>query len=100
VLQGVAAKDLRGMVDEAKKSLGSGVVAYIGVTDGKAALTIGVTADLAGKISAVDLVRAGAAVIGGQGGGGRPDMAQAGGPDGAKADEALAAIREALKAKG
>jgi len=100
VLQGVAAKDLRGMVDEAKKALGSGVVAYIGVADGKAALTIGVTADLAGKISAVDLVRAGAAVVGGQGGGGRPDMAQAGGPDGAKADEALAAIREALKAKG
>jgi len=100
VLEGVAAKDLRGMVDDAKKALGSGVVAFIGVADGKAALTVGVTADLSAKFSAVDLVRAGAAIVGGQGGGGRPDMAQAGGPDGAKADEALAAIRDALKAKG
>ena len=100
VLDGVAAKDLRGMVDEAKKALGSGVVAYIGVADGKAALTIGVTADLTAKISAVDLVRAGAAAVGGQGGGGRPDMAQAGGPDGAKAEAALSAIRDSLKAIG
>jgi len=97
VLDGVPAKDLRGLVDEGKKSLGSGVIAYIGVDDGKAALAVGVTDDLKGKISAVDLVRAGVAAVGGQGGGGRPDMAQGGGPDGAKASDALAAIRAALE---
>jgi len=91
-LDGVAPKDLRGLVDDAKRKLGSGVVAFIGVNEGKAALVIGVTDDLKDKISAVDLVRAGAEAVGGKGGGGRPDMAQAGGPDGAKADEALKAI--------
>jgi alanyl-tRNA synthetase len=97
VLEGVPAKELRGLVDEGKKSIGSGVIAYVGVEDGKAALAIGVTDDLKSKVSAVDLVKAGVAVVGGQGGGGRPDMAQGGGPDGGKASEALAAIREALK---
>ncbi|MES1200680.1 MAG: alanine--tRNA ligase [Pseudomonadota bacterium] len=97
VLDGVPAKDLRGLVDEGKKSLGSGVIAYVGVDEGKAALAVGVTDDLKGKVSAVDLVRAGVAAVGGQGGGGRPDMAQGGGPDGAKAPEALAAIRAALE---
>jgi alanyl-tRNA synthetase len=77
--------------------LGSGIVAYVGVEDGKAALAVGVTDDLKAKFSAVDLVRAGVAAIGGQGGGGRPDMAQGGGPEGAKAGEALAAIRAALE---
>ena len=99
VLDGVPAKDLRGLVDEGKKALGSGIVAYVGVDDGKAALAIGVTDDLKGKVSAVDLVRAGVAAVGGQGGGGRPDMAQGGGPDGGKANEALAAMRDALRAK-
>jgi alanyl-tRNA synthetase len=97
VLDGVPAKDLRGLVDEGKKALGSGIVAYVGVDDGKAALAIGVTDDLKGKVSAVDLVRAGVAAVGGQGGGGRPDMAQGGGPDGANAPNALAAIRAALE---
>jgi alanyl-tRNA synthetase len=97
VLNGVPAKDLRGLVDEGKKSLGSGIVAYIGVDEGKAALAIGVTDDLKGKVSAVDLVKAGVAAVGGQGGGGRPDMAQGGGPNGAAAPQALDAIREALK---
>jgi alanyl-tRNA synthetase len=97
VLEGVPAKDLRGLIDEGKKSLGSGVVAYIGVDEGKASLAVGVTDDLKGKVSAVDLVRAGVAVVGGQGGGGRPDMAQGGGPDGAKAEGALAAIRAAIE---
>ncbi|MGE3142078.1 MAG: alanine--tRNA ligase [Hyphomonadaceae bacterium] len=96
VLDGVPAKDLRGLIDEGKKSLGSGVVAYIGVEDGKAALAVGVTDDLKARINAVDLVRAGVAAVGGQGGGGRPDMAQGGGPNGANADDALAAIRAAL----
>jgi alanyl-tRNA synthetase len=95
-LEGVPAKELRGLVDEGKKIVGSGIVAYVGVDDGKAALAVGVTDDLKGKISAVDLLKAGVAAVGGQGGGGRPDMAQGGGPDGAKANEALAAIREAL----
>jgi alanyl-tRNA synthetase len=97
VLEGVPAKELRGLVDEGKKSLGSGVIAYVGVEDGRAALAVGVTDDLKGKISAVDLVKAGVAAVGGQGGGGRPDMAQGGGPDGANAGKALDAIRAALQ---
>ena len=84
------------MVDEFKKKLGSGVCAVVTVSDGKAALVVGVTDDLTDKVSAVDLVRAGAAALGGKGGGGRPDMAQAGGPDGSQADAALEAIEKAL----
>ena len=97
VLEGVPAKDLRGLADEAKKRLGSGVAAFVAVNDGKAALLVGVTDDLTARHSAVDLVRAGAEAVGGKGGGGRPDMAQAGGPDGAAADKALAAIAEQLE---
>jgi alanyl-tRNA synthetase len=97
VLNGVPAKDLRGLVDEGKKSIGSGVIAYVGVEDGKAALAVGVTDDLKAKVSAVDLVKAGVAAVGGQGGGGRPDMAQGGGPDGTAAPKALDAIRAALE---
>ncbi len=96
-LNGVPAKDLRGLVDEGKKSLGSGVVAYVGVDGDKAALAIGVTDDLKGKVSAVELVKAGVAALGGQGGGGRPDMAQGGGPNVAAAPQALDAVRAALK---
>ncbi len=96
VLEGVSPKDLRGLADDAKKTLGSGAVAFVAVNDGKAALLTGVTDDLTDKVSAVDLVRVGAAAVGGKGGGGRPDMAQAGGPDGAKAAEAIAAIEAAL----
>jgi alanyl-tRNA synthetase len=97
VLEGVPAKELRGLVDEGKKSIGSGVIAYIGVEDGKAALAVGVTDDLKGKVNAVDLLKAGVAAVGGQGGGGRPDMAQGGGPNGAEASKALEAIRAALQ---
>jgi len=96
VLDGVSPKDLRGMADEAKKSLGSGVVAFVAVNDGKAGLLVAVTEDLMGDINAVDLVRAGTAAVGGKGGGGRPDMAQAGGPDGSKAADAIAAIEGML----
>ena len=96
VAEGVGGKDLRALVDEAKAKIGSGVVAFVGVADGKAGVAIGVTADLTAKYSAVDLVKVAAAALGGQGGGGRPDMAQAGGPDASKADEALAAVRAAL----
>ncbi|WDI30356.1 alanine--tRNA ligase [Hyphococcus flavus] len=96
VLDGVAAKDLRGLVDQAKQTIGSGVAAFIGVNEGKAALAVGVTDDLKDKLSAVDLVRAGAEAVGGKGGGGRPDMAQAGGPDGARAAEAIKSIEQAI----
>ena len=96
VLNGVPAKDLKGMADEFKKKLGSGVVALIGVEDGKASAVVGVTDDLSKSLSAVELVKAGVAALGGKGGGGRPDMAQGGGPDAAKASEALKAIEAAL----
>ncbi len=96
-VSGVDSKDLKGMADEAKAGLGSGIVALIGVSDdGKASAVVAVTEDLVGRFSAVDLVRVASAALGGKGGGGRPDMAQAGGPDGAKADEALEAIAVAL----
>lgn len=84
------------MVDGLKGKLGSGVCAIVTVGDGKAALVVGVTDDLTNRVSAVDLVRAGAQALGGKGGGGRPDMAQAGGPDGFRADAALEAIEVAL----
>ena len=96
VLEGFDAKDLRGLVDETKQQLGSGVAAVVTVVDGRATLAVGVTGDLIAKISAVDLVRVGVEALGGKGGGGRPDMAQGGGPDGAKAAEAIAAVRGAL----
>lgn len=87
------AKDLKPMADELKKLIGSGVVALISTAEGKASIVVGVTADLAGKFNAVDLVKTAAEVCGGKGGGGRPEMAQAGGPDGGKATEALSALR-------
>lgn len=96
-VSGIELKDLKSLVDEGKKRLGSGVVAIVGVTDdGKAGLVVGVTADLVARFDAQKLVRAGVEALGGKGGGGRPDMAQGGGPDAAKADAALAAIESAL----
>jgi len=96
-VEGIDLKDLRSLADEGKKQVGSGVVAIVGRTeDGKAGIVVGVTADLTSRFNAVDLVRAGAEALGGKGGGGRPDMAQAGGPDGSKADAALSAIEAAL----
>ncbi|MCF8502929.1 MAG: alanine--tRNA ligase, partial [Rhodospirillum sp.] len=96
LFEDVPAKELKGMADEMKKQVGSGAVALISVAEGKASLVVAVTEDLTGKVDAVALVRAGSAVVGGKGGGGRPDMAQAGGPDGDKAGEAMAAIEAAL----
>jgi len=94
---GVDPKDLKGLADDGKSSIGSGVVTLIGVSeDGKASAVVAVTPDLVDRFSAVDLVRVASAALGGKGGGGRPDMAQAGGPDGAKADEALEAVAAAL----
>ncbi len=93
---GLNPKDLRGLIDEAKTKLGSGIIAYVAVNGGKATLAVGVTDDLTEKFSAVDLVRAGAESCGGKGGGGRPDMAQAGGPDGSKANDAIAAMKAVI----
>ncbi len=85
-VEGIELKDLRSLADEGKKKVGSGVVAIVGVTgEGKAGIVVGVTNDLVARFNAVDLVRKGAEALGGKGGGGRPDMAQAGGPDGSKA---------------
>ena len=98
VLTGVAPKDLRGIADDAKAQMGSGVVALVAVSeDGKAAVVVSVTQDLTDRLPAVDLVRVAAAAVGGKGGGGRPDMAQAGGPDGASAQAALSAVRSVLE---
>lgn len=94
---GVAPKDLKPLADEGKKALGSGIVAFIGVSeDGKASAVVAVTDDLTARFSAVDLVRVASSALGGQGGGGRADMAQAGGPDGSKAEEALEALAKAI----
>ena len=94
---GIEVKELKSLADEAKKQIGSGVVALIATTeDGKASIVVGVTPDLVKRFSAVDLVRKASEALGGKGGGGKPDMAQAGGPDGAKADAALAAIATAM----
>ncbi len=96
-VEGVAAKDLRGLVDIEKKNIGSGVVALVlKGGDGKGTVAIGVTDDLVGKYSAADLIKHATVALGGQGGGGRPDMAQGGGPDGSKAEAAVAAVRSAL----
>ncbi|MBX3530733.1 MAG: alanine--tRNA ligase [Rhizobiaceae bacterium] len=99
VVTGVSPKDLKPLADEGKKSLGSGVVVFIGAADdGKASVVVGVTDDLVKRFSAVDLVRVASAALGGQGGGGRPDMAQAGGPDASKGEEAIAAVKAAMTA--
>jgi alanyl-tRNA synthetase len=99
-ISGVEMKDLKSMADEAKQSIGSGIVAIVArAEDGKASVVVAVTDDLVTRHSAVDLVRIASATLGGKGGGGRPDMAQAGGPDGAQAEAALAAIEAALRAK-
>jgi alanyl-tRNA synthetase len=96
-VSGIDLKDLRSLADEGKRQVGSGVVAIVGLAeDGKAGIVVAVTEDLTKKFNAVDLVRKGAEVLGGKGGGGRPDMAQAGGPDGSKAEDALKAIEAAL----
>jgi alanyl-tRNA synthetase len=97
VVEGFDPKGLRAAVDDMKKSLGSGIGALVAVNDGRASVAVGVTEDLAGQVSAVELVKAAVATLGGQGGGGRPDMAQGGGPDGSKAKEALESVKDALE---
>jgi alanyl-tRNA synthetase len=97
VVEGLNPKDLRSTVDTMKQRVGSGIAALIAVNEGRASVAVGVTDDLAGQVSAVDLVKAAVSTLGGQGGGGRPDMAQGGGPDGAKAADALEAVKDALQ---
>jgi alanyl-tRNA synthetase len=97
VVEGLDPKDLRSTVDTMKQRVGSGIAALIAVNEGRASVAVGVTDDLSKQVSAVDLVKAAVATLGGQGGGGRPDMAQGGGPDGSKAKEALEAVRQALE---
>jgi alanyl-tRNA synthetase len=97
VIDGLEAKALRGLLDQAKARMGSGVAAIVAVNDGRAAIAVAVTDDLVGRFDAVALVRAGVAALGGQGGGGRPDMAQGGGAHASKADDAIAAVRRALE---
>ena len=97
VVEGLNPKDLRSTVDTMKQRVGSGIAALVAVNEGRASVVVGVTDDLAGQVSAVELVKAAVATLGGQGGGGRPDMAQGGGPDGSKAAEALGAVRRELE---
>ncbi len=96
LVEGVSPKDLKSLADGAKSQIGSGVVAFVAAADGKVSIVAGVTDDLTGRISAVDLVRVAAEALGGKGGGGRPDMAQAGGPDNGNPSLALDAIRKKL----
>jgi len=97
VVEGLDPKGLRAAVDDMKKQLGSGIGALVAVNDGRASVAVGVTDDLSGQLSAVDLVKVAVAALGGQGGGGRPDMAQGGGPDASKAQQAIDAVKDALE---
>jgi len=98
VVEGLPPRELRSLIDQGKKRIGSGVVANVAVADGKAMIAVGVTDDLTSTNDAVELVKAGVAALGGKGGGGRADLAQGGGPDPSKADAALDAIRRELEA--
>jgi alanyl-tRNA synthetase len=99
VLENIAPRDLKPMVDSYKQKIGSGVVALVSVNEGQASIVVGVTKDLINRISAVDCVRIGGAILGGKGGGGRPDMAQSGGPDDTKAQDAIHEIEVIIKQK-
>ena len=97
MLTGVSPKDLKPLADAGKQTVGSGVVTFIGVgEDGKASVVVGVTDDMTSQFNAVDLVRVASSALGGKGGGGRPDMAQAGGPDGQAAEAAIEAVKAAM----
>jgi alanyl-tRNA synthetase len=95
-LDGVPGRDLKPLVDDLKKKLGSGVAALVSTEEGRASVVVGVTEDLKGRLDAVALVKVAVAELGGKGGGGRADMAQGGGPDGSRAPDALAAMRRAI----
>jgi alanyl-tRNA synthetase len=95
-IENLPAKELKSLADDMKREIGSGVVALVASADGKASIVVGVTDDLTPRFNAVDLVRLGAEALGGKGGGGRPDMAQAGGPDPSRAQAALEAVERAV----
>jgi alanyl-tRNA synthetase len=99
LVEDVPGRELRSLADDLKRRIGSGIVAIVSRAEGKAAIVVGVTADLAPRFDAVELVRLGAEVLGGSGGGGRPDMAQAGGPEADRAEAALAAVEQALRTR-
>jgi alanyl-tRNA synthetase len=99
VVDDVPGRELRSLADDLKRRIGSGIVAVVARDDGKAAIVVGVTGDLTARFDAVGLVRVGAEMLGGKGGGGRPDMAQAGGPDVSRAEDALEAVRRAVAAQ-
>jgi len=100
IVDGVPGRELKSLADDLKRRIGSGVVTVVSRSDGKAAtIVVGVTPDLTDRFDAVELVRLGAAALGGRGGGGRADMAQAGGPEAARADAALVAVEQAIAAK-
>ena len=99
LVEDVPGRELRSLADDLKRRIGSGVVAVVSRAEGKAALVVGVTADLTDRFDAVELVRLGAEVLGGKGGGGRADMAQAGGPEADRAEAALAAVEQALRGR-
>jgi alanyl-tRNA synthetase len=99
LVDGVPGRELKSLADDLKRRINSGVVAVVSRADGKAAIVVGVTSDLTGRFDAVELVRLGAEALGGKGGGGRADLAQAGGPETASAEAALAAIERAVAAK-
>jgi alanyl-tRNA synthetase len=98
ILDNVPAKELKSLTDDFKEQIGSGVIALVSNNEEKISLVVGITEDLTDNLNAVDLVRAGSAIVGGKGGGGRPDMAQAGGSDGSKVAEAISAIEDAIAA--
>jgi alanyl-tRNA synthetase len=96
VLEGVGGKELRPIAEDFRKQVGSGVVALVGVADGKAAVTVAATADMLGRVNAAELAKAAVLAMGGQGAGGKPDFAQGGAPDASKAEAGLEAIKAAL----
>jgi alanyl-tRNA synthetase len=97
VVDGVPSQELRSLADELKRRIGSGIVAVVSRVDGKALVVVGVTSDLTGGFDACEFVRRGAVALGGRGGGGRPDLAQSGGPDAARAAAAIAAIKQMVR---
>ncbi len=99
LVDGVPGRELKSLADDLKRRINSGVVAVVSRADGKAAIVVGVTPDLTGRFDAVELVRLGAKTLGGKGGGGRADLAQAGGPETASAEAALVAVERAVAAK-
>jgi alanyl-tRNA synthetase len=98
VLHDIPAKELKNLADDFKEQIGTGVVALISTKEDKVSLVVGITEDLTNNLSAVDLVRIGSAIVGGKGGGGRSEMAQAGGSDSSKVAEAISAIEDAILA--